>query len=151
MVAVVESLAANSVLEMLLIAENPFGDECSSAIISTLCKSNMTLKVLDIHGSRMNIDVEKQVESWLSVFMMAPLSHPTHFLCNPQVVHELEKQGHLVKLGSRFAQLKSTRHGSGAPGSSHAKLLYRTPAYSHLSSSCRSHEKTSIEKTRRYL
>lgn len=61
MVAIVESLAVNTGLEMLLIAENPFGDDSGSVVVNTLCKSNTTLRVLDIHGSRMNIDTEKQV------------------------------------------------------------------------------------------
>lgn len=60
--SIMESLSINTGLEMLLIAENPFGDEGGTLVVAVLCKSNTTLKVLDIHGSRMNIDTEKQVQ-----------------------------------------------------------------------------------------
>ena len=81
MTAIVESLAVNTGLEMLLIAENPFGDESGLAVLSTLCKGNTTLRVLDIHGSRMSIDTEKQVQTGRFVVITLP-SHNHLLLCD---------------------------------------------------------------------
>ncbi len=59
--ALAEGLAVNSGLEMLLIGDNPFGDEGGTRLCEVLCQSNTTLTVLDIHGSRMSNPVEKEV------------------------------------------------------------------------------------------
>ena len=74
-VAIIESLSVNSGLEMLLIAENPFGDETGPVVVNTLCKKNTTLRVLDIHGSRMSIDTEKQVQP--TICFLESIDYPT--------------------------------------------------------------------------
>ena len=55
-----EALVSNSSLEMLLVAENPFGDVGGANLSHSLCQ-NTTLKTLDVQHSRMTADVEKQV------------------------------------------------------------------------------------------
>ena len=56
-----EALTVNSGLEMLLIADNPFGDEGGRQLSAVLCNRNRSLKVLDIHGTRMSRATERQV------------------------------------------------------------------------------------------
>ena len=46
---------------MLLIAENPFGDEGGTNLSSVLCQNVTALRILDIQNTRMNSDVERQV------------------------------------------------------------------------------------------
>lgn len=46
---------------MLLIAENPFSDEGGTNLSSVLCQSDTSLKIMDIQGTRMSPDAEKQV------------------------------------------------------------------------------------------
>lgn len=55
------ALKVNSGLEMLLVADNPFGDEGGQQMTSALCQANRTLKVLDIHGTHMDRAMEKKV------------------------------------------------------------------------------------------
>ena len=59
--AIADSLSVNSGLEMLLMGDNPFGDEGGRQLCDVLCNSNRSLKVLDIHGTRMSKAVEKEV------------------------------------------------------------------------------------------
>ncbi len=56
-----ESLTVNSGLEMLLLADNPFGDEGGQQLAMVLCNSNRTLHILDIHGTQMTKNGEKAV------------------------------------------------------------------------------------------
>ncbi len=56
-----EGLAVNSGLEMLLLADNPFGDEGGQQLALVLSNSNRSLKVLDIQGTRMTKHGEKVV------------------------------------------------------------------------------------------
>ena len=51
----------NSGLEMLLLADNPFGDEGGKQLAAVLCNNNRSLRVLDIHGTRMSSQGEKEV------------------------------------------------------------------------------------------
>ena len=60
--ALAEALAVNRSLEILLIAENPFGNEGGTNISSVLCQEDSSLKVMDIQGTRMTPEVEKQVK-----------------------------------------------------------------------------------------
>lgn len=55
------ALEVNSGLEMLLIADNPFGDEGGQRLTSVLCRSNRFLRVLDLHGTHMTKSVEREV------------------------------------------------------------------------------------------
>jgi len=59
--ALADSLTVNSGLEMLLMGDNPFGDEGAHRLCEVLCRSNRALQVLDIHGTRMSKAMEKQV------------------------------------------------------------------------------------------
>ena len=59
------ALEVNTGLEMLLIADNPFGDEGGQQLTSVLCRSNHTLRVLDLHGTHMSKPVEREVNSFL--------------------------------------------------------------------------------------
>lgn len=56
-----ESLAVNTGLEMLLLADNPFGDEGGEYLASVLCGGNQSLHVLDLHGSNMSRHGERAV------------------------------------------------------------------------------------------
>lgn len=56
-----DNLAINTGLELLLLADNPFGDEGGEHLSIVLCNSNRTLKVLDIHGTSMSKEGEKAV------------------------------------------------------------------------------------------
>lgn len=58
-----EALSFNSGLEMLLLADNPFGDEGGRQLSAVLCNNNRSLRVLDIHGTRMSKPAEKEVRS----------------------------------------------------------------------------------------
>lgn len=62
-VQVATALEVNAGLEMLLIADNPFGDEGGQQLTSVLCRSNHTLRVLDLHGTHMSKPVEREVNS----------------------------------------------------------------------------------------
>lgn len=46
---------------MLLIADNPFGDEGGQQLTSVLCRTNNALQVLDLHGTHMTMTVEREV------------------------------------------------------------------------------------------
>lgn len=46
---------------MLLVAENPFGDEGGTNLSSVLCQTENPLKIMDIQNTRMTPEVEKQV------------------------------------------------------------------------------------------
>ena len=59
--AIAEALTLNRSLEMLLIAENPFSDEGGTNLSSVLCQSETSLRLMDIQGTRMSIDVERKV------------------------------------------------------------------------------------------
>ena len=61
MVDIAEGLMANSVLEILLLADNPFGDEGGMKLTEVLCGENSCLRVLDVHGTHMNRHVERSV------------------------------------------------------------------------------------------
>ena len=56
-----DALQVNSGLEMLLLADNPFGDEGGQHLAEVLCNSNRSLKVLDVHDTRMTRAGEKEV------------------------------------------------------------------------------------------
>ena len=56
-----EGLRYNSGLELLLLADNPFGDDGGLSLTQVLCKENVSLKVLDIHGTRMSQQTEQKV------------------------------------------------------------------------------------------
>ena len=56
-----DALQVNSGLEMLLLADNPFGDEGGQQLAEVLCNSNRSLRVLDVHGTRMTRDAEREV------------------------------------------------------------------------------------------
>ncbi len=56
-----QALTVNTGLEMLLLADNPFGDEGGRHLQQVLCYSNRSLRVLDIHGTRMSKAGGKQV------------------------------------------------------------------------------------------
>ena len=57
------ALEVNSGLEMLLVADNPFGDEGGQQLASVLCRINHTLRVLDLHGTHMSKAVEREVRN----------------------------------------------------------------------------------------
>lgn len=57
------ALQVNTGLEMLLIADNPFGDEGGQQLASVLCRGNRTLRVLDLHGTHMTKTVEREVRA----------------------------------------------------------------------------------------
>ena len=61
MVQLGTALEVNSGLEMLLVADNPFGDEGGQQLTSVLCRSNCSLRVLDLHGTHMSKAVEREV------------------------------------------------------------------------------------------
>ena len=61
MAHIADALSVNSGLEMLLLADNPFGDEGGKQLAHVLCSSNRSLRVLDIHGTRMTKQGEKEV------------------------------------------------------------------------------------------
>ena len=54
-------LSVNSALEILLLADNPFGDEGGTKIAEVLCNENSCLRVLDVHGTHMSRPVERRV------------------------------------------------------------------------------------------
>ena len=56
-----KGLKYNSGLELLLLADNPFGDDGGLSLAEVLCKENVTLRVLDIHGTRMSQRTEQKV------------------------------------------------------------------------------------------
>ena len=56
-----EGLRSNSGLELLLLADNPFGDDGGLSLAQVLCKENVTLRVLDIHGTNMSTETEQKV------------------------------------------------------------------------------------------
>lgn len=56
-----DALVVNTGLNMLLLADNPFGDEGGWKLADVLCKSNRSLQVLDIHGTRMSRQTEREV------------------------------------------------------------------------------------------
>lgn len=56
-----DALQVNSGLEMLLLADNPFGDEGGQQLAEVLCNGNRSLRVLDIHGTRMTRAAEREV------------------------------------------------------------------------------------------
>ena len=56
-----DALQVNSGLEMLLLADNPFGDEGGQQLAEVLCNSNRSLRVLDVHGTRMTRAAEREV------------------------------------------------------------------------------------------
>lgn len=58
-----QALSINTGLEMLLIADNPFGDEGGKHLMEVLCNHNRSLRVLDIHGTHMTRQGGKQVHS----------------------------------------------------------------------------------------
>ena len=62
-----EGLRYNSGLELLLVADNPFGDDGGLSLAQVLCKENITLRVLDIHGTRMSQQVEQKVCIYASI------------------------------------------------------------------------------------
>lgn len=61
MVDLAEGLTANSALEILLLADNPFGDEGGMKLAEVLCSENSCLRVLDVHGTHMSRHVERRV------------------------------------------------------------------------------------------
>ena len=63
MVDLAEGLTANSALEILLLADNPFGDEGGMKMAEVLCCENSCLRVLDVHGTHMSRHVERRVSS----------------------------------------------------------------------------------------
>ena len=46
---------------MLLLADNPFGDEGGKQLALVLTNNNRSLKVLDVQGTRMNKQAEREV------------------------------------------------------------------------------------------
>lgn len=62
-VGLAATLEINTGLEMLLIADNPFGDEGGQQLTSVLCRTNQTLRVLDLHGTHMTKTVEREVNN----------------------------------------------------------------------------------------
>lgn len=56
-----DALAINTGLNMLLLADNPFGDEGGWRLADVLCNNNRSLQVMDIHGTRMTQQVEREV------------------------------------------------------------------------------------------
>ena len=66
-----EALAFNSGLEMLLLADNPFGDAGGRQLSAVLCNNNRSLRVLDIHGTRMSKSTEKEVCNLLGYQLVA--------------------------------------------------------------------------------
>lgn len=58
-----EGLRYNSGLELLLLADNPFGDDGGTSLAQVLCKENVTLRVLDIHGTKMSQHTEQRVRT----------------------------------------------------------------------------------------
>lgn len=44
-----------------MLADNPFGDDGGLNLAQVLCKENVTLRVLDIHGTRMSQQTEQKV------------------------------------------------------------------------------------------
>jgi len=80
-----DALQVNSGLEMLLLADNPFGDEGGQQLAEVLCNGNRSLRVLDIHGTRMTRAAEREV------------------------VQELQQFSALTKLGSAYAAKSSQR------------------------------------------
>ena len=69
-----EGLSANSVLEILLLADNPFGDEGGMKIAEVLCSENSCLRVLDVHGTHMSRHVERRVSPALQQPNMSQLT-----------------------------------------------------------------------------
>ena len=61
MVHISKGLKYNSGLELLLLADNPFGDDGGLSLVEVLCKENITLRVLDIHGTGMSQRTEQKV------------------------------------------------------------------------------------------
>ena len=62
-ISIAEALCVNSTLETLLVAENSFHNDGGTKLATALCEHNTTLKVLDLKGSRMALDVEKQASN----------------------------------------------------------------------------------------
>ena len=58
-------------------ADNPFGDDGGLSLAKVLCKENVTLRVLDIHGTRMSQQVEQRVRMICWHHMIS------HDLCSP--------------------------------------------------------------------
>ena len=58
---IASALTENVNLEMLLIAENPFGNEGGLSLAAALCEHHTPLRILDIQKTRMSPEVEKQV------------------------------------------------------------------------------------------
>ena len=104
------ALEVNTGLEMLLIADNPFGDEGGQQLTSVLCRVNRNLRILDIHGTHMNKAVEREVQpTALQVVTSLLPSSPT------QVVQDLHQFSSLVKLGSAFGG-KTSQHTTEMEG-----------------------------------
>ena len=73
MVQLASALEVNTGLEMLLIADNPFGDEGGQQLTSVLCRTNRTLQVLDLHGTHMARTVEREVSAIIAVNVIITL------------------------------------------------------------------------------
>ena len=53
---------------MLLLADNPFGDEGGMRLTEVLCDDNSTLQILDLHGTQMNKGLERKVNFAKTIF-----------------------------------------------------------------------------------
>lgn len=60
-----DGLRHNRGLELLLLADNPFGDDGGLNLVQVLCRENLTLRVLDIHGTRMTQQTEQKVRTYV--------------------------------------------------------------------------------------
>ena len=102
MVQLASALEVNSGLEMLLIADNPFGDEGGQQLTSTLCRANRALRVLDLHSTHMSKAVEREV---------SVVSVTTECRVGVQVVQDLHQYSTLRKLGSEFGS-RAAQHSA---------------------------------------
>ena len=87
-----DGLSVNTGLEMLLLADNPFGDEGGRQLSLVLSQGNRSLRVLDLHGTHMSKPVEKEM------------------------VMELHKHSSLTKLGSDYGNEKGTQYPAQMEG-----------------------------------
>lgn len=130
-----EALAFNSGLEMLLLADNPFGDEGGRQLAAVLCSNNRSLRVLDIHGTRMSKSTEKEVCSPVSYrhTSVANLSGNmgtdnnmiTSFTSFLQIALELHQFSNLTKLGSNFGAEPISSHVAEARGNAQKQARQR--------------------------
>ena len=73
---IADNLVVNTGLELLLLADNPFGDEGADHLSIVLCNSNRTLKILDVHRTQISREAEKAVRTDCCVPSLLPLICP---------------------------------------------------------------------------